>query len=307
MKKALLCGLSAVMLLSLTACGTAEAGEPNGPDPKHTPSAVETEPPQEAVVPSEKPDNVVEPLSANLGAGTRKPTQEELNELYERAYVSGDDLRGVLPDEDIIDIELVELSFIVSVENADLETPADLEAQYRAWRAEAHPATSTQAPPQAEVQLFAECNEEVYALDQVNLRASYTTSSTKLGSLSRGQSITRVGIAISGTEAEGWSRVQLSDGTIAYMVSSYLSTSKPQQQGNQNRTPPPSGGTTQQTGGGTYTPPPGQAGNPTWDADSLFTDPFKGLTEEEKQALIEEGHRLTEEEVKGTTSTMHPG
>lgn len=308
MKKALLCCLSAVMLLSLTACGTAEAGEPNGPDPKHTPSAVETEPLQgEAVVPSEKPDNVVEPLSANLGAGTRKPTQEELNELYERAYVSGDDLRGVLPDEDIIDIELVELSFIVSVENADLETPADLEAQYRAWRAEAHPATSTQAPPQAEVQLFTECNEEVYALDQVNLRASYTTSSTKLGSLSRGQSITRIGNGIAGTEAEGWSRVQLSDGTIAYMVSSYLSTSKPQQQGNQNRTPQPGTGGTQQTGGGTYTPPPGQAGNPTWDADSLFTDPYKGLTPEEIEAQNQADREATQRVVDGVTGTLHPG
>lgn len=305
MKKALLYGLSAVMLLSLAACGTAEAEPSDGPDPAHTTSAVQTEPPQETPAVTAAPDNVVEPLSANGSGTTRKPTQEELNGFFERAYVSGDDLRGVLPDEDIIDIELVELSFIVSVENADLETPADLEAQYRAWRAEAHPATSTQAPPQAEVQLFAECHEEVYALDQVNLRASYTTSSTKLGSLTRGQSITRVGIAIAGTEAEGWSRVQLSDGTIAYMVSSYLSTSKPTTQTNPNGTKQPGG--TQQTGGGTYTPPPGQAGNPAWDADSLFTDPFKGLTEEEKQALIEEGQRLTEETIKGTTSTLHPG
>ena len=308
MKKALLCGLSAIMLLSLTACGTAEAGEPNEPDPKHTTSAVETEPLQgEAVVPSEKPDNVVEPLSANGSVTTRKPTQEELNGFFERAYVSGDDLRDIFEDEDeMIAMEMNELTYILTVERADLETPADLESQYRAWRAEAHPATSTQAPPQAEMQLFAECNEVVYALDQVNIRASYSTSSTRLGSLTRGQSITRIGTAIPGTEAEGWSRVQLSDGTIAYMVSSYLSTSKPQQQGNQNRTPPPSGGT-QQTGGGTYTPPPGQAGNPTWDADSLFTDPFKGLTEEEKQALIEEGHRITEKAVEGSTSTFHPG
>ena len=238
---------------------------------------------------------------------TRKPTQEELNGFFERAYVSGDDLRDIFEDEDeMIAMEMNELTYILTVERADLETPADLESQYRAWRAEAHPATSTQAPPQAEMQLFAECNEVVYALDQVNIRASYSTSSTRLGSLTRGQSITRIGTAIPGTEAEGWSRVQLSDGTIAYMVSSYLSTSKPQQQGNQNRTPQPGTGT-QQTGGGTYTPPPGQAGNPTWDADSLFTDPFKGLTEEEKQALIEEGHRITEKAVEGSTSIFHPG
>ena len=98
------------MLLSLTACGTAQANQPDELD-TIPPSAVQIEPPQESAVPSDKPDNVVEPLSANLGVGTRKPTQEELNELYERAYVSGDDLRGVLPDEDIIDIELIKLSF----------------------------------------------------------------------------------------------------------------------------------------------------------------------------------------------------
>ena len=91
MKKALLYGLSAVMLLSLTACGGDEAGDQNGPDPKHTVSAVETEPPQETVVPSGKPDNAVEPLSANGGIAKRKPTQEELSGFYERAYLSGMD------------------------------------------------------------------------------------------------------------------------------------------------------------------------------------------------------------------------
>ena len=151
-------------------------------------------------------------------------------------------------------MEVGEVESILGV-RTDVKAPADLESQYRAWRAEAHPATSTQAHPQAEIQLFAECNEEVYALDQVNLRASYTISSTKLGSLSRGQSITRIGNGIAGTEAEGWSQVQLSDGTIAYMVSSYLSTSKPQQQGNQNRTPQTGGGGTGTTG--TQTPPQG--------------------------------------------------
>ena len=59
---------------SLTACGTAEAEQPDGPGPKHTTSAVQTEPPQETVVPSDKPDNVVEPLSANGSVTTRELT-----------------------------------------------------------------------------------------------------------------------------------------------------------------------------------------------------------------------------------------
>lgn len=305
MKKALLYGLSAVMLLSLTACGTAQA---NQPDPVQSPEQSKG---IEGYITQSQQTGVSEE-EADIGVigdgevvSTRKPTQEELNGFFERAYESGDDLRDIFEDEDeMIAMEMNELTYILTVERADLETPADLESQYRAWRAEAHPATSTQAPPQAEVQLFTECNEVVYALDQVNIRASYSTSSTRLGSLTRGQSITRIGTAIPGTEAEGWSRVQLSDGTIAYMVSSYLSTSKPQQQGNQNRTPQPGS-----TGGGTgtQTPPPVQVGNPSRDPDGMFTDPFKGLSPEEKQALIEEGQRLTDEEVKGTTSTMHPG
>ena len=237
MKKALLYGLSTVILLSLTACGAAQANQPDEPDTT-SPSAVQTEPPQESAVPSDKPDNVVEPLSANGSVTTRELTQEELSGFYARAYLSGDEFRGVLPDEDIIDIELIELSFIVSVENADLIAPENIEGSYRAWRAETHPAAPVPAPTQTPAPAEAK-------------------------------------------------------------------TSTGGQQGNQNRTSQTGG--TQQTGGGTYTPPPGQTGNPVWDPDSLFTDPGKGLTPEEKAAQIEEAHRRTEEANKATTSTFHPG
>ena len=68
------------------------------------------------------------------------------------------------------------------------------------------------------VQLFEDCNETVYATGTVNIRASYTADSEKLGSLNKGDSATRTGIAIAGTEAEDWSRIQLSDGTIVYVM-----------------------------------------------------------------------------------------
>lgn len=77
------------------------------------------------------------------------------------------------------------------------------------------------------VQLFTDVEETVYATGTVNIRASYTAESDKLGSLSRGQSVTRTGTSIQGTEAEGWSRVQLSDGSTAYISNKYLSTTKP--------------------------------------------------------------------------------
>lgn len=77
------------------------------------------------------------------------------------------------------------------------------------------------------VQLFTDVEETVYATGTVNIRASYTAESEKLGSLSRGQSVTRTGTSIQGTEAEGWSRVELSDGSTAYISNKYLSTTKP--------------------------------------------------------------------------------
>lgn len=262
MKKALLYGLSAVMLLSLTACGTAQANQPDEPDTT-SPSAVQTEPPQESAVPSDKPDNAVEPLSGN--GGVKDAAGTELYTIFEQGYQGGQIyVEFGLSEDELILMEVAEVESILSV-RTDIKAPADLESQYRAWRAEAHPGTTTQASGREEIQLFVDCNEVVYAVDQVNIRAGYSVDSNKLGSLSRGQSITRIGIAISGTEAEGWSQVQLSDGTIAYMVSSYLSTSKPQQQGNQNRTPQPGS-----TGGGTGTQTPPQGGG---DIDGI--DPFE--------------------------------
>lgn len=83
-----------------------------------------------------------------------------------------------------------------------------------------------------EVQLFTDCNETVYATGTVNIRSSWSAESEKLGSLNKGDSVTRTGTSIAGTEAEGWSRIQLSDGTVVYISNQYLSTTKPVQQQN---------------------------------------------------------------------------
>lgn len=87
-------------------------------------------------------------------------------------------------------------------------------------------------------ELFTEVEETVYAISTVNIRASWSVDSDKLGSLSSGDSLTRIGIGIAGTEAEIWSKVVLSDGSIAYVGSSYLSTTKPVQQQTQTQTQP---------------------------------------------------------------------
>ncbi len=83
-------------------------------------------------------------------------------------------------------------------------------------------------PP--EPQLFTEVNETVYVIDtdSLNTRSGPGTSYDTIGSLAWGESTTRIGVGIDGTEAEGWSIVKLSDGSIVYMSSKYLSTTKPE-------------------------------------------------------------------------------
>lgn len=105
---------------------------------------------------------------------------------------------------------------------------------------EAEPPASTVAPTEEppdsadpvetagegeEVQLFTDCNETVWATGTVNLRSGPSTDFDNVGSLNKGDSVTRIGIGIN--EAEGWSRVKLSNGSEVYVSNKYISTTKP--------------------------------------------------------------------------------
>lgn len=144
-----------------------------------------------------------------------------------------------------------------------------------------------------EVELFTEVNETVYATGTVNIRASYTADSDKLGSLSVGQSVTRTGTSIAGTEAEGWSRIQLSDGTTAYISNKYLSTTKPVAQ-------QPSGGSTQgKPSGQTQQQQPTQqptqqqpSGQPSGSTDAEVD--MDAWAARRQQMLIEQGYQGTD-------------
>ena len=133
-----------------------------------------------------------------------------------------------------------------------------------------------------EVQLFTEVNETVYATGTVNLRSGPSTAHDKVGSLNKSDSVTRVGIGTA--DAEGWSRIQLSDGNIVYVSNKYLSTTKPivQQQtskpsdGQQSK---PSESTQQQQTQQTETQP----------SDDGWVDPLQQIKELESQGLVTSG------------------
>ena len=138
-----------------------------------------------------------------------------------------------------------------------------------------------------EVDPFTEVNETVYATGTVNLRSGPSTAHDKVGSLNKSDSVTRVGIGTA--EAEGWSRIQLSDGSTVYVSNKYLSTTKPVVQQQQASKPSsgqqskPSESTQQQQTQQTETQP----------SDDGWVDPLQRVKDLESQGYATSGGNNT--------------
>ena len=139
-----------------------------------------------------------------------------------------------------------------------------------------------------EVQLFTEVNETVYATGTVNLRSGPSTAHDKVGSLNKSDSVTRVGIGTA--EAEGWSRIQLSDGSIVYVSNKYLSTTKPVVQ---QQTSKPSSGQQSKPSESTQQQQPQQTQTETQPSDDGWVDPMQQLKDLESQGYTRAGSNNT--------------
>lgn len=72
---------------------------------------------------------------------------------------------------------------------------------------------------------FNTVSQTVYATqDGINIRSSYSTSSSSIGKLKKGEEVTRIGVG-----SNGWSKVNY-NGTTAYISSSLLTTTKPEEE-----------------------------------------------------------------------------
>ena len=88
--------------------------------------------------------------------------------------------------------------------------------------------TNTQAPS------FTTVNETVYVTeDGINVRSSYSTSSKAIGSVNKGDKLTRIGVATTSINGIKWSKVKYNNQT-AYITSSYLTTEKPEESNEKN-------------------------------------------------------------------------
>ena len=166
-----------------------------------------------------------------------------------------------------------------------------------------------------EVDPFTEVNETVYATGTVNLRSGPSTAHDKVGSLNKSDSVTRVGIGTA--DAEGWSRIQLSDGSTVYVSNKYLSTTKPvaqQPSGGSTQSKPSSGGSTTTQGGNQQQTPPQQQTSSGSDMsmleiEQIMKEQFLKDNEEAKAngATVVEGNVLTDEDIEGIGSILNGG
>ena len=139
-----------------------------------------------------------------------------------------------------------------------------------------------------EVQLFTDVNETVYATGTVNLRSGPSTAHDKVGSLNKSDSVTRVGIGTA--DAEGWSRIQLSDGSLVYVSNKYLSTTKPVVQ---QQTSKPSSGQQSKPSESTQQQQPQQTQTETQPSDDGWVDPMQQLKDLESQGYTRAGSNNT--------------
>lgn len=83
---------------------------------------------------------------------------------------------------------------------------------------------------------FTSKSQTVYATtNQVNVRSSYSTSSSILGSLQKGESVKRTGLATKSINGILWSKVSY-NGKTGYISSSYLTTTKPSNKADNDKT-----------------------------------------------------------------------
>ena len=173
------------------------------------------------------------------------------------------------------------------------------------------PPEETEPQEAEQVQLFTEVNETVYATGTVNLRSGPSTAHDKVGSLNKSDSVTRVGIGTA--EAEGWSRIQLSDGSLVYVSNKYLSTTKPVVQQQQTSKPSSGGNTTTQGGGQQQTPPQQQtSGSSDPDMAEIEQAMLEQLLKDREKAKANganlcEGDPLSNEDIEAIGSMLNTG
>ena len=132
-------------------------------------------------------------------------------------------LTGNVTDETETEATSVNKSTTVTVKAKSTSSSSGSSSSGNSGSSSGNSGTQTTSAPS-----FSSVNETVYATGSVNVRSSYSTSSSIVGSLDAGDSVTRTGRG-----SNGWSRVTY-NGQTAYISSEFLTTEKPEESDNNN-------------------------------------------------------------------------
>lgn len=80
---------------------------------------------------------------------------------------------------------------------------------------------------------FTSTNKTMYATTSLNVRSSYSTNSSVIGSLNAGDKVTQTGIATRAVSGITWSRISY-NGSTAYVSSQYLTSEEPEEEKSNN-------------------------------------------------------------------------
>ena len=148
-------------------------------------------------------------------------SEEDYNNIMETLYISSipglkeDIIKGLKePIDECVDEKEVEGSKSISVTVKAKQTTTN--TNNNSSGTGNNKGNNTTAPS------FSSVNQTVYATSEANVRSSYSTSSSIIGSLKQGDSVKRTGIG-----SNGWSKVTY-NGQTAYVSTDLLTTTKPE-------------------------------------------------------------------------------
>jgi len=135
-----------------------------------------------------------------------------------------------------------QVSAMLTADDEEITTPISATATITVEAPEPEPEPEPQPEPQPEPKPepkpepetpktleFKLVNETVYATGTVNVRESYSANSKSLGQLKVGDSVTRTGTSKTTAEGYNWSKITF-NGNTAYVISSKLTTTKPEEE-----------------------------------------------------------------------------
>lgn len=156
------------------------------------------------------------------GCGKKENDAANLPQTQEQAQESETEAQTEVQTKAQTEDEKLPVPLVPGESSASTSSSASTEeSSQTSASSSAASASSSQADSAQAADGYEQRDEEVYAMQKVNIREAATTESAKVGSLEAGASIHRIGYSAD------WSQVEY-NGTTCYIASEYLSDQEPQ-------------------------------------------------------------------------------